>query len=48
MKEMIKKLMCDDETGKLPEETDVILYGVIIPIGMILFFWVASWIASTE
>lgn len=48
MKEMIKKLMCDDETGQLPEETDAILYGVIIPIGMILFFWMASWIASTE
>jgi hypothetical protein len=48
MKEMIKKLMCDDETGQLPEETDVILYGVIIPLGMILFFWFACLIDGTE
>ena len=44
MKEFFRKLMSDDETNQNYTREELILYGIIVPIGFITLMCIAGWL----
>ena len=44
MKDFFKKLMSDDETNQNYTREELILYGILVPIGFTILMCIAGWL----
>jgi hypothetical protein len=44
MRDFFRKLMSDDETHQNYTREELILYGILVPIGFIILMCIAGWL----
>ena len=47
MKDFFKKLMSDDTDIKQFTKYEIIVYGILLPVGLLLIMGIAGWIETT-
>ena len=48
MKDFFKKLMSDDDNDKKFTKYEIIVYGVLVPVGLLLIMGIAEWLETTN
>lgn len=46
MKDFFEKLMNDDETGQKFTPKEMLIYGVLVPLGLFVIMAIAGWMES--
>jgi len=48
MKDFFEKLMSDDDNDKKFTKYEIIVYGILLPVGLLLIMGIAGWIETTN
>ena len=46
MKEFFKKLMSDDENNMKFTKYEMVMYGIVLPLGLVLLMGIAGWLET--
>jgi hypothetical protein len=46
MKEFFKKLMSDDENNKKFTKYEIVVYGILVPVGLMVIMGIAGWLET--
>ena len=46
MKEFLEKLMTDDESGQKFTKYEIVVYGILVPLGFVLIMGLAGWLET--
>ena len=48
MRDFFEKLMTDDESGQKFTKYEIVVYGILVPVGLLLIMGIAGWLESTN
>lgn len=46
MKDFFEKLMSDDDNDKKFTKYEIVVYGILMPVGLVLIMGVAGWLET--
>ena len=46
MKDFFEKLMTDDESGRKFTTKEVVVYGIVVPVVLVLIMGIAGWLET--
>lgn len=46
MKDFFEKLMSDDDNDKNFTKYEIVVYGILVPIGLVLIMGIAGWLET--
>ena len=46
MRDFFEKLMTDDETGQRFTTKEVVVYGIVVPVLLVLIMGIAGWLET--
>lgn len=46
MREFLKKMMSDDESQQNFTKKEIVVYGIIVPLGLVLLMALVGWMES--
>lgn len=46
MRDFFEKLMTDDESGKKFTTKEVVVYGIVVPVMLVLIMGIAGWLET--
>ena len=46
MREFFKKLMSDDENNMKFTKYELVVYGIVLPLGLVLLMGIAGWLET--
>ena len=46
MREFFKKLMIDDENNMKFTKYELVVYGIVLPLGLVLLMGIAGWLET--